>query len=94
MQKIVINDRHGGFGLSEEALEVYKLAHNITEPDFWFYDIARNCPVLVSIVETLGERANNEYSRLKVVEVPDDVEWDIGEYDGSEWVAEKHRIWS
>ena len=27
------------------------------------------------------------------VEIPDDVEWQIEEYDGSEWIAEKHRIW-
>jgi len=30
---------------------------------------------------------------LKVVEIPDDVEWNVQEYDGNEWVAEKHRIW-
>ena len=94
MQKIVINDRHGGFALSEEAIAVYKAAHNITNESFWDKDISRDDPVLVSIVETLGERANNSYSRLKVVEIPDDVEWNIEEYDGREWVAEVHRTWS
>jgi hypothetical protein len=28
-----------------------------------------------------------------VVEIPDGVEWEIAEYDGLEWVAEKHRTW-
>ena len=37
---------------------------------------------------------NDGYSELKVVEIPDDVEYDIQEYDGNEWVAEKHRTWS
>ena len=94
MQKIVINDRHGGFGLSEEALAVYKMAHDIEDPGFYCHDIARDDPLLVSIVCTLGERANGKYSRLKVVEIPDGVEWQIDEYDGSEWVAEAHRTWS
>ena len=33
-------------------------------------------------------------SRLKVVEIPDGIEWQIEEYDGKEWVAETHRTWS
>ena len=92
--KIVINDRHGGFALSEEAIAVYKAAHNITNENFWDREIPRDDSVLVSIVETLGERANNSYSRLSVVEIPDDVAWQIEEYDGCEWVAEVHRTWS
>jgi hypothetical protein len=45
-------------------------------------------------VEELGEAANGSYARLKVVEIPDDVEWTIKEYDGDEWIAEKHRTWN
>jgi hypothetical protein len=58
------------------------------------HDMPRNDPILVQVVEELGEKANNRYSELKVVEIPDDVEWQIDEYDGVEWVAEKHRTWS
>lgn len=57
-------------------------------------DYERNDPDLVALVEELGEKANSRYSRIKIVEIPDDVEWTIEEYDGNEWVAEKHRIWS
>ena len=32
-------------------------------------------------------------ANLKMVEIPDDVEWEIADYDGKEWVAEKHRTW-
>ena len=49
---------------------------------------------LLSVVEEMGDLANGEYSELKVVEIPDDVEWEVEEYDGLEWVAEKHRTWS
>ena len=53
----------------------------------------RDDPFLVQAVEELGEKANTKISDLKIVEIPDDVEWEIQEYDGSEWVAEKHRVW-
>lgn len=54
----------------------------------------RDDPVLVQVVEELGEKANGGYAELKVVEVPDDVHWEIQEYDGMEKVAETHRSWS
>jgi hypothetical protein len=55
--------------------------------------IARNDPALVTTVRRLGSKANGEYAKLKVVEIPADVDWYIEEYDGKEWVAEKHRTW-
>lgn len=60
----------------------------------WDGDIARNDPILVKIVEEMEESANGLYSSLKIVEIPDDVEWEVQEYDGLEWIAEKHRTWS
>jgi hypothetical protein len=58
-----------------------------------FYDVHRNDAILVQVVEELGELADGRYSELKVVEIPEDVQWHIGEYDGWEWVAENHRTW-
>jgi hypothetical protein len=55
--------------------------------------IARDDPALVATVTALGERANGNFATLKVVKIPGDVEWIIEEYDGLEWVAEKHREW-
>ena len=60
----------------------------------WDMDIARNDPVLVRVVEEMGEDSFGRYAQLKVVEIPENVDWEIGEYDGLEWVAEKHRRWS
>jgi hypothetical protein len=57
------------------------------------YDIERTDPVLLKVVEQLGDRANGYYSELSVVEIPDDVKWIIQEYDGIEWIAEEHRTW-
>jgi hypothetical protein len=61
---------------------------------FSYNDIDRNDPDLVAVVEELGEKAAGRYAALSVVEVPDDADWYIAEYDGSEHVAEKHRTWS
>lgn len=92
--KIVINTRHGGFGLSEEAETKYKGILGITDGDYYpSVDATRDCPVLVALVEEMGERANSCYSQLVVVEIPDDVDWYIEEYDGMEWIAEVHRTW-
>lgn len=53
----------------------------------------RNDPQLVEVVEELGDAASGVHAKLKVVEIPDGVEWEIDEYDGVEQVAEKHRAW-
>lgn len=136
--KVVINADYGGFGISDEAFEMYLERTNqpyfkydgelfgfgtdylkvpkeeyerVLEEDknlpvregrydrsnalyYSKYDIERTDPVLISLIEELGEDANGVYSSLKIVEVPDDVDWIIQDYDGIEWVAEKHRTWS
>jgi hypothetical protein len=93
MIKVVINKDFGGFGLSDEAKALYKERKGITDPNWWYRDILRDDPILVQIVEEMGDNANGGYAELKVVEIPDDADWYIEEYDGSEWVAERHRTW-
>ena len=61
---------------------------------FSYYDIERDDPDLVAVVEKLGKKANGFCAKLDVVEIPDDVEYNIEEYDGVEWIAEVHRTWS
>jgi hypothetical protein len=56
-------------------------------------DINRNDLHLVQVVEELGERASGRFGQIRLVEIPDDVEWEIDEYDGLETVHEKHRSW-
>lgn len=92
--KVVINRCFGGFGLTDAALEEYKGRRGITDPNFWYYDIPRDCPVLVAMLEEKSSTMNGGYSDLKVVEIPDGVNWYIEEYDGMEHIAERHRTWS
>ena len=54
----------------------------------------RDDPALVKTVMDLGKKANGKHAELKIVEIPDDVDWEITEYDGLEQVEEKHRIWT
>ena len=56
-------------------------------------NVERSDPNLVRVVEELGSGANGDFSMLKVVEIPDDVEWHVQDNDGDEWIAESHRTW-
>jgi len=47
----------------------------------------------IAVVENLGEKANGSCAKIKVVEIPDDVQWEIDEYDGIETVREVSRNW-
>lgn len=64
------------------------------EAYFTTYNLPRDDLDLITVVEVLGQEANGWCSSLKIVEIPDDIEWVIQEQDGMEWVAEKHRTWS
>jgi hypothetical protein len=56
-------------------------------------DLKRNDPRLVDCVETLGESANGFLANLKVVEIPDNVDWIISDDYGKEIIEEVHRSW-
>ena len=89
--KIVINSCYGGFSLSDKALELY---NTLANADIQYTgDLERNDPILVHIVETLGAEANGRFAQLRIVEIPDDVNWEISDYDGMESVSEAHRSW-
>ncbi len=90
--------KRAGLNLVEDGPDKFGFTHfykNSVSDDnfFWDYDIERNDPHLVSVVEDMGEKAFGKFSSLKVVEIPDGVEWHISEYDGREHVAENHRTW-
>ena len=57
-------------------------------------DIDGTDPVLIKYVEKLKEKANGSCAKLKVIEIPDGVNYTITEYDGLEQVEEIHQIWS
>jgi hypothetical protein len=44
-------------------------------------------------VQELGDKANTSFSKLSVIEIPDNIECFIQDYEGMEWVVEAHRTW-
>jgi len=55
--------------------------------------IPRDDRDLVRVVRELGAEANGVGSELRIVEIPDDVEWTIETVGGIEQVSEAHRVW-
>lgn len=92
--KLVINIDFGGFHLSKEAIKLYAKKKGIDPSTVSGWDVPRADPALVSTIEELGSnKSSTGMSSLRVIEIPDDVDWQIQDYDGKEWVVEKHRAW-
>jgi hypothetical protein len=76
---------------------VYYKAGYLEEDDHYLscFEFTENRadPDLVAVVEQFGKDVNTPYSSIKIVDIPDDVEWIVEEYDGLEHVAEIHRTW-
>lgn len=66
---------------------------NKTDQTCWGNHIPRDSPELVKVVRSLGKLANGAHADLRVVEIPDDVNWEIQDCDGIERVREKSRSW-
>lgn len=96
--KVAINRCYGGFSLSSEAKKMYReRTKDSTQPPKGWYidtDVARDDPDLIATIEQLGRKASSgRFANLKIITIPDGVDWEVKDYDGVEWVAEKHRTW-
>lgn len=95
--KIVINKCFGGFSVSEAVYVEMGLAWDglgYHPTDSEGEDMERNNPRLIAAIEKVGlEESSGSSAELKIVEIPDDVDWYIHEYDGMEDVYEEHRSW-
>lgn len=79
-----IKDMGNNVEISNENYEKYCLYLN---------DGHREDPILIEVVEELGEKASGRFGNLKVVEIPDDLEYVIDEYDGIETLHQKVKEW-
>lgn len=89
MSKVVINVCHGGFGLSEEAIDRFL---ELKGQSLNFDTIERDDPILVQVVEELGSNSFDLGTKLKVVEVPAGQLYRIDEYDGFESIEFRDSI--
>ena len=103
--KIVINRCYGGFSLSAKAATMLAAwgnseakeylaeiaPHQKYHNNFYVSETARHDPLLVRVVETLGEKANGDCSLLEIREISGS-KYIIKEYDGMESIREPHDI--
>lgn len=88
MTKIVYNACYGGFGLSQKAIDRYwEIKGEPLPKDWWDMDVHRTDPILVQVVEELGEGANARCADLKIRELKKGTIYRIDEYDGNESIV-------
>jgi hypothetical protein len=96
--QVVINTSYSNFAISADAISL--IQKKIKNPkaksqiNAYAFDNDRCNPLLVEAVEKLGKKANGLYTTLKIIEIPDDVEWRVDAVNGKEVIREKHRMWS
>jgi hypothetical protein len=65
--------------------------------EYHFYETGyelRTDEDLINIMEEIGsENASGNSSELTIVEIPDNIKWEIDDYDGIESLHEQHRSW-
>lgn len=84
MTKVAYNTCYGSFSLSHEAvLRGCELSGN---PQWGGCDVSRTDPVLIQVIEELGEKANGMWACLAIDEVPSGRKYRIDNYDGNELV--------
>lgn len=84
MTKVVYNRCYGGFGLSKLAWNRYVALGGKAESQ---YDIDRADPILVQVVEELGNDADGQFAKLRIRELEPGTLYRIDEYDGNESVV-------
>jgi len=97
MIKVVYNACFGGFGVSDKAIKrMAELGHKgateaLEKPysfggkKYYPLRVERHDPLLVQVVEELGDEASDNLARLKIATIDGD-RYRIDEYDGNESV--------
>lgn len=77
------------------TVDLGEKVEKIPYENLWYYEeLERTDDDLISVIEELGDEASGTYGRVVVIEIPNDVDWEIDDYDGWESIHEKHRVWN
>lgn len=79
--------------LEMSEVEKHRYLENLSKSFFSIFDLKRTDPLLIQVVEELGPKVNYQNGRLCVVEVPDETDFTIFDYDGMEVVVEVGHFW-
>jgi len=97
MQVVINKKEFGVFSISQKAIEYIrkkvKGKENKKSIFTCSFDDDRSNYLLIEAVSKLKDKANGLYSELKIVEIPDDIEWQVTAVNGVEIIREKHRTW-
>lgn len=95
-REIAISTTYGGFTLPSLGWDKLEVRKNKPRAELWKMKIPRDDSDLIEVVHELNQ-AHKEDQIEKVfigtVRIPGEIEWEIRQYDGDEWVVEKHRRW-
>ena len=74
-------------GLAQDLLNNKEISERIERllPHFSYYNLKRHDPLIIQVVEELGDEANGEFAKLKIVDTCDE-KYRIKDYDGKESV--------
>lgn len=90
VQKIVIQQQSYFNELSDKAITWLKNKY----PNEDNYLDNRDSEALIHCITELGgDKAGRRSAKFKIIEIPDDVEWEIRSSSGGEYIVEKHRTW-
>ncbi len=69
---------------------------NFDNTNYWDNsDEHRTNPILIQAIEEVGlKKSSGMFAELKIIDLPDDVNYQINDYDGHESIHEQHRSWS
>jgi len=81
------------YAVTKDMGEKTNILYNDKNDYFYANDIERTNKLLIQVVEELEDEANGSCAKLRIIEIPDGIEWEIDEYDGIETVHEVHRSW-
>ena len=56
------------------------------------YDAHRAFPPLIEAIEEAKD-PNGKFAKIEIIDIPDDIEWYIDDYDGYETIRESHKTW-
>lgn len=71
-----------------------ELFEEIADDDyFWINGTYRTDSTLIEVVEELGQKASGPCGELRIVEIPDDLDYVIDEYDGYERLHQRVKEW-
>lgn len=86
--EILPKERRGKDGTYKEFNEEYGKIDLDMRPD------DRTDKHLIQVVEELGDESSGSCAELEIIEIPEDVGYEIDDYDGMESIHEIHRSWS